>query len=178
MTEIPPEIIGMGIEGKIISTLMSVIVVLASVIAYQHRQANKIYGYRLRERDTLNKALSDSSAAQTALIKANEEHSDVIEGFGDLIAKQSIAFDLVSERIKNQHEMIRDNNARIELVISAMAESTRQIVGIVTDIRNMQANTCEEIKTHINNSMSALNNEITKSISNVTSSFARRRTKA
>lgn len=165
----------MGVEGKIISTLMSVIGVLAAVIAYQHRQASKIYGYRLRERDILNKALSDSTIAQNAMIKANEEHSDVIEGFGDLVTKQSTAFDLLSERIRNQHEMLRDTTSRLELVLNAMSESTRQIVGIVTDIRNQQQSMCDELKTHINNAAASLNNEFTKTIASVRTPLSRRR---
>lgn len=124
---------GMGVPGAIIIVLMGVITLLAGVIVVQWRQANKVYGFRLAERDVLNSALNDSKTALGAMLDATKERNEITDDLAEVITRQAAAFDQVSDRIRMHYEGLRDDNARLHMVVNAIAESMRVLTGIATD---------------------------------------------
>jgi hypothetical protein len=136
MSVVESALAAMGTSGAIISVLMGVISVLSGVIAKQYADAAKIYKYRLAERDTLTKALSDSTAALEALIKSMDTRNVVTDELSDLIMKQGMAFEHLNERSKNQYDIMREDTHRIEQAISSIAEAMRNVVSLTESIKN------------------------------------------
>jgi hypothetical protein len=127
---------GMGPSGAFISVLVTFIMGLATAVAIQWRHSNKVYGYRLAERDTLNKALTDSTAAINSMTKTADDLNEVTEELAAAITAQASASARLGDRQQMQHEVLKDEVQRQGMVISASAEATRVNSGILTDIRN------------------------------------------
>ena len=126
-----------------ISMMAGTIVVLAGAVGVQWKQANKVYGYRLAERDTLRDALNASTKAQEAQTRATEERNRVTEELTQAIRDLASAFDRQNEREKLQQEHEARERSRDEVhsaamvaTISSLAEALRNNTGIVTDIRS------------------------------------------
>lgn len=168
---------GMGIQGAIISVLMGTITLLAGVIVIQYKHNNKVYGYRLRERDTLNKALTDSTNAQLALMKAVEEYGDITSSLSGVVERQSVAFNSLSERVKTQYDVIKDENSRILIVIDAISASLRVISGQMTDLQRLFPNSVGEVKNFVSEHSQKVITEVSKVVGNGLNTIARRRTK-
>lgn len=126
----------MGPAGAVISVLLTAIGGLVSAVMIQYRQGNKVYGYRLAERDTLNKALTDNTAAINAMTRATEERNRVTEELAAAIGNLASAFERVNDRLEMQHTVMKDEVQRHGLVVSAVADAMRNVAGIVTDVRN------------------------------------------
>lgn len=122
----------MGAAGAAISVLLTAITALVTANIFQYKQGNKVYGYRLAERDTLNKALTDSSAALNASTRIAEERNEIISELSDVIAKQTIGL----EHLKSQFDEMKTLVGKQTDVIAALAEANRTTTGIVTDTRN------------------------------------------
>lgn len=127
---------GMGPAGAAISVLLTFIAALAAAVGIQWRHSNKVYGYRLAERDTLNKALTDSTAAIKSMTRATDERNKVTEELASAINAQANAGTRLADRQQMQHEVLKDEVQRQGMVISAVSEATRVNSGILTDIRN------------------------------------------
>lgn len=126
----------MGPAGAAISVLLTFILALAASVGAMWRHSNKVYGYRLAERDTLNKALTDSTAAIKSMTRATDERNKVTEELAAAINAQANAGARLGDRQQMQHEVLKDEVQRQGMVISAGAEATRVNSGILTDIRN------------------------------------------
>lgn len=127
---------GQGLAGAIIIVLMSVIGLMGTAIALMWRHSNKVYGYRLAERDTLNTALNESKTAVASMLAATKERNEITDEMADVIAKQSASFDMLTERIRSHYERLVDDNSRLNMVVTSISEAMRQTVGISTDTRN------------------------------------------
>lgn len=127
---------GMGPAGAAIAVLLTFIIALATAVGIQWRHSNKVYGYRLAERDTLNKALTDSTAAINSMTRATNERNEVTEELAAAINTQAGAAVRLADRQQMQHEVMKDENQRQGMVIGSLAEATRVNTGILTDIRN------------------------------------------
>jgi len=144
---------GMGVAGAIIIVLMGVITVLSAVIALLWKHSNKVYGYRLAERDVLNAALNDSKTALYAMLAETKERNEITEELADVVSKQASAFDALSERIRMHYERLIDDNSRMNLVVNAISEAMRAMIGVSTDTRNTIVNvdrSLGELKAKIN----------------------------
>jgi phosphatidylserine/phosphatidylglycerophosphate/cardiolipin synthase-like enzyme len=130
---------GMGVPGGIIFVLMSTVTVLATVIRRMQTRADKIYGYRLAERDTLNKAMTDTAKVLGDMLRATEERNDLTEEQADLISKQSAAFELLKVTLIAHHETSKDHYHTVAQAISAMAEAIRVLTAMVQDNRHFMA---------------------------------------
>lgn len=139
----------MGTPGAIIFVLMSVIVVLGGVIRVMYLQANKVYGYRLAERDTLKDALASASNVLQDVLKATEDRNELTQELGDLIAKQSAAFELLKVTILSEYASIRENHTAITQAVTVMADSLRTLTSMVTDHRNLGGVQVTDIKQAI-----------------------------
>lgn len=144
---------GMGVAGAIIIVLMGVITIMGGVIAIQWKHSNKVYGYRLAERDTLNAALNDSKNALSAMLSATKERNEITDELAEVIAKQAASFEQLSDRIRLHYERLVDDNSRLNMVVSAISESVRNMVALSTDTRNLITNVDKalgEVKAVIN----------------------------
>jgi len=89
----------MGIAGGIIFVLMSTVAGLVAYVKTLQAKADKVYGYRLAERDTLSKVLSDTTNVIAGIIKANEQRNDLTEEQAVLIREQAHAFELLKATV-------------------------------------------------------------------------------
>jgi hypothetical protein len=123
----------MGVAGAIIFVLMGVIAVLSTIIVFMYQRANKIYGYRLKERDTLTTALSNSVTATKDHTRAMEDRSNALRELATAIKEQSGAFETLHDRVKMQYEFLNDELKRHSLVITAISEAHRVLSGMASD---------------------------------------------
>lgn len=140
---------GLGLPGAIIIVLMAVAITLGGVIFAMWKHSNKVYGYRLQERDTLNKALTDSSKVLADMQQATEERNDLTQDQADLLNKQSAAFEVLKVTILAQYDTIKSNDLVVAQTVTAMAEAIRVLTSIVTSQGQTLANHVQELKNAI-----------------------------
>lgn len=122
----------LGPSGAFISMMATAVAGLSAAVGIQWRQANKVYGYRLAERDTLNKALTDSTGAMIAATRAIQELKEVTERLADAIERQANAFERVNDRAEMQHANLMGELGRHGNVVS---ETSRVYSQTITEIR-------------------------------------------
>lgn len=128
---------GMGFPGLVIFLLISALVAAVLYIRQMQAKADRIYGYRLQERDTLNKALSDTAKVLADMLKVTEDRNELTEEQAGLILKQAHAFELLKVSVLAQYETIKDNNTAASLAVSSMAEAIRTLTTIVLENRTI-----------------------------------------
>lgn len=139
----------LGLAGAIIFVLMGVVAAMAEIIRRLLAHANKVYGYRLAERDTLNKALTDTAKVLGDMLEATKDRNDLTQDQAELIQKQSAAFELLKATILGQYDNIKENNHVVAQAVTAMAEAIRVLTSMVSDNRNIAANHVTEMKQAI-----------------------------
>lgn len=135
-----------GLEGAIIFVLLMTIGGLVAYVRSMQKRADKIYGYRLAERDTLNKAMTDSAGVLADLLRAQEDRNDLTEEQADLIAKMSVAFELLKVTILAQYDNIREHNHAAAQAVTSMADAIRALTGIVQENRTIAANHVQDVR--------------------------------
>ncbi len=133
----------MGPAGYFIGMMATAVTALAAGNVFQYKHSNKVYGYRLAERDTLRDALNASAKAIEAQNRASEERNRVTEELADAMRALSGSFDKLTERLAMQHEHGRDKASdqtrqleKLVEVFAANADAVRNNTAIVTDVRN------------------------------------------
>lgn len=130
----------LGLTGYFISALFTAVAGLSAAVAVQWRQSNKVYGYRLKERDILNKALTDTSANNLVLAEAIRERnvltSDLVESIQSLVVSNTLLHDRIGVML-DVHS--REQLAQVE-VIKSLSEAIRTQNGMLVDNRNACAN--------------------------------------
>lgn len=155
-----------GVWGAITFILMLTVAGLATYVRSMQAKADKVYGYRLAERDTLNKVLTDTANVIAGIIKANEERNDLTEEQAQLIREQAHAFELLKATVLAQYDNIKDHNSAMVQTISAMAEGIRVLNSLmlenrtiahahVLDVKNMLSNAESKIKSAISEASQA-----------------------
>lgn len=160
-----PEWIGrilesLGLPGAIIFVLLLTIAALVAYVKSMQAKADKVYGYRLGERDTLTKTLSDTAQVLQGVLEATDERNEITEEQADLIAKQAQAFELLKVTILAQYDNIRDHNTAAAMAVTAMADAIRQLSSMVVENRAIST-------THVTNvqgSMNDLKTELVKAV--------------
>lgn len=135
-----------GIWGAIVFVLLLTIGVLVGYIRSMQAKADKVYGYRLAERDTLNKVVSDTAKVLENLLKAQEERNGLTEEHALLIAKMSGAFELLKVTILAQYENIRDHNHASSQAVASMAEAVRTLTSMLLENRQIAASHVQDVK--------------------------------
>lgn len=132
-----------GVASAIIGMMATAIMGLSTANVVQWKQAAKVYGFRLAERDTLRDALNASTNALQAATKAAEERNRVIADLADAVRDMAATFEKLHERLGYQHEHMREqqrDHARsmddAATAIGALSNSLQVNTGVVTDIRN------------------------------------------
>lgn len=109
---------GMGEAGAAITVLLMAVMALTGAVVAMWRQSNKVMKYRLAERDTLNKALIESTIAVLAASKATVQSTESVEELEEGISKLTASLERLTER--NVHDTTTQN-----MVISSLAEAVR-----------------------------------------------------
>lgn len=114
-----------GLPGAIIGTLTGVVVILATVIVWMQRRADKVYGYRLQERDTLKDSLHEAAEAINAQATATRERNVIMDELAQTIRESAVATQLLVERLTVQHSHLMQDQDRTGQVITSIAEAMR-----------------------------------------------------
>lgn len=150
----------LGLPGAIIFVLLLTIAALVAYIKSMQAKADKVYGYRLAERDTLNKTLSDTAKVLQGVLEATDERNEITEEQADLISKQAQAFELLKVTVLAQYDNIRDHNQASAMAVTAMADAIRQLSSMVIENRSIS-------QTHVTNvqgSMNDLKTDLVKAV--------------
>lgn len=154
---------GMGFPGLVIFFLASALVAAVVYIRQMQAKADKIYGYRLQERDTLNKALTDTAKVLADLLKATEERNDLTEEQAALISKQAQAFELLKVTVLAQYDSIKDHNATASQAVASMAEAIRTLTTIVMENRTIAMEHVSKVRESIDDLSRSMQKAITES---------------
>lgn len=149
-----------GLEGAIIFVLLTGLIAALLYIRSMQAKADRSMGYRLAERDTLNKALTDAASVLADMLEATRDRNDLTAEQAELIAKQVHAFELLKATIVGQYDSIKEHNHNIAQVISAMAEAVRQLSAIVNDNKYTHGLMISEVKNHISEAEEITRREI------------------
>lgn len=153
---------GMGIAGAIIFVLLMTVLSLVLYIRSMQAKADKIYGFRLAERDNLNKALTDSSRVLEDVLKATEDRNDLTAEQAELLVKQAQAFELLKVTILSQYDNIRDHHQTNAQVVGAMSEAVRVLSSMVIENRTLAQGHVNDVKHVLQTEMSAVRESIGK----------------
>lgn len=126
----------MGLAGAIIFVLLMAVAGLVAYVKSMQAKADKVYGYRLAERDTLNKALTDAAQVLKDMLEATKDRNDLTEDQAALISKQVYAFELLKASVVGQYESIREHQTAAVAMVTTMADSIRQLTLVVQNNRN------------------------------------------
>lgn len=118
---------GGGIYGAIISVLMAVIMGLIAYIRTLHKAANKTYSYRLAERDTLKDALNESKNAMLLQVEATNDRNQLMAEMNRVISASNSQSDTLNALLKLQFEYLKEDHARLNQIVGAMADSVRNL---------------------------------------------------
>ena len=172
----------MGVSGAIISALLAAVSALASANVFQYLQANKVYKYRLAERDTLNKALTDASKVLADMLKVTEERNEINEEQAELISKQAAAFTLLEATVAMQFNTIKDYNSQsmdnfraAAQAVAAMASSIQQLHQLVLENRISIAEHVQGIRNEVQSARQAIITEMKQLIGTDATVVVRRR---
>lgn len=141
---------GMGFPGLVIFFLASALIAAVIYIKQMQAKADKIYGYRLQERDTLNKALTDTAKVLDDLLKTTEDRNDLTEEQAELIAKQAHALELLKVTVVAQYENIKEHNGTASQAVASMADAIRALTTIVMENRTIAMEHVGGVKKAIN----------------------------
>lgn len=151
---------GMGIPGAIIFVLLLAVSGLVAYVKSLQGKADKIYGYRLAERDTLNKTLSDTAKVLEDVLQQVEERNELTEAQAELIMKQAQAFEILKVTILSQYDNIHEHSRASVAAVSAMAESIRTLSSMVIENRTIAQG---HVLT-VNASLNDLKTELVKAV--------------
>ena len=150
----------LGLPGAIIFVLLFTSAGLIAYIKSLHTKADKIYGYRLAERDTLNKTLTDVAKVLEDVLEQVEERNVLTEQQADLITKQAQAFELLKVTILSQYDNIHDHNRSSAMAVAAMAEAIRTLSSMVVENRAI----AQQHVTGVQGSVNDMKTEIVKAV--------------
>lgn len=150
----------LGLPGVVIFFLLLAVLGLVAYIKNLQTKADKVYGYRLAERDTLNKALTDTAKVLEDVLEQVEERNLLTEQQAELITKQAQAFEILKVTILSQYDNIHDYNRASASAVTAMADAIRTLTAMVVENRTIaQAHVLS-----VNASMNDLKTELCKVI--------------
>lgn len=151
----------MGFAGVVIFVQFFAIGGLVAYIKSMQAKADKVYGYRLAERDTLNKVLSDTAKVIEGIVKANEDRNDLTQDQAELIKEQAHAFELLKATVLAQYDNIKDHNAATALTIASMAEAVRTLTAMILENRTIATAHVLDVKGILSESHASIKKAIT-----------------
>lgn len=152
---------GMGIAGAIIFVLLATVAGLVAYVKTLQGKADKVYGYRLAERDTLNKVLGDTAKVIEGIIRANEDRNDLTEEQALLLREQAHAFELLKTTVLAQYDNIKDHNTATALTIASMAEAIRTLTAMILENRTIATAHVLDVKAILNETQASIKKAVT-----------------
>jgi hypothetical protein len=149
-----------GILGAIIFVLLVTIVALVAYIKQMQAKADKVYGYRLAERDAYNKVVSDAQKVLEQLIETTNERNELTREQAELLSQQIHAFDLLKATILGQYENIKDISHATSTAVSSMAESVRTLSAQISESKYAYTLMLTELKAHVSSAGSDIADEV------------------
>jgi hypothetical protein len=154
---------GMGVDGAIIFVLLTLLSGAITTIVILLRHANKVYGYRLAERDKLNEALNNTAKVLAENLKVTEERNELTAEQAELLHKQTVEFVILKTTILAQFETIKDNHhaamdnykASVE-VVSKLADALRVIQDMVLNNRAAVSDQFSNLRQQLQDAREAL----------------------
>jgi hypothetical protein len=149
-----------GLAGVVIFLETLAIGALVAYIKSLQTKADKVYGFRLAERDTLNETLSNVANVLRDVLKATDERNDITAEQAELIVKQAQAFELLKITILAQYDNIHDYNKATAQAVASMAESIRTLSSMVLENRTIATAHVQAVQAVIQD----LRNEMVKAV--------------
>lgn len=141
-----------GILGAIIFVLLFTIAALVAYIKQIQGKADKVYGYRLAERDTLNKALSEAAEVIRTVVETTKERNALTNEQAELLEKQMHAFELLKASIIAQYDGIKDISHATSSAVQAMAEAVRTLTAQISENKYAYTLLISEVRKQIDDS--------------------------
>jgi hypothetical protein len=126
----------MGGAGAVILVLLGAISGLITAIVYMYRRDNRIYGYRLTERDTIANLANAGNVAIASSAKAMEENNELTEELADATSALATKLDYLTNRLEMQHILIMAEHRRHDERLDGINEAARIYNQAVIDIRS------------------------------------------
>jgi hypothetical protein len=135
-----------GLWGAIVFVLLLTVMGLVAYVRSMQSKADKVYGYRLAERDTMQKVVGDTAKVLDDLLKAQEDRNDLTEEQAGLIKSLSQAFEILKITIAGQYENIRDHNHVASQAVTSMADAIRTLTAMVVENRTIATAHVQDVK--------------------------------
>jgi len=145
----------LGLPGAIIFVLLLTVIGLVAYIKSMQAKADKVYGYRLTERDTLNTALTNTAKVLADMLEATEDRNDLTQEQAELIQKQAMAFELLKATILAQYDNIKEYNSAASQAVQAMAAAIRTLTEIVRENKHALSSQIERVGNEIKEAVRA-----------------------
>jgi uncharacterized phage infection (PIP) family protein YhgE len=100
-----------------------------------YADAKAVNKHRLTERDTLIAALNSATAAQQESAEASKERNKLTQDLARIINELTQQNETGAAVSKLQFDHLKDDFARMDIVINAMAESIRNLASMNTDLK-------------------------------------------
>lgn len=156
-----------GSLGVLVYVLITIVLALSFTNWHQYKQANKVYGYRLAERDTLTKALTDTTHVISDMLKDAEEDNTLTKELADLLNGQAGELESVrqavvriGESVRDNHMMAMDSARAAAQAVAAMAESIRALNSVVMENRIAVTEQLQAVRQCVVISEQAVKNEL------------------
>lgn len=184
---------GMGVEGAIIWALLSGFIASVGANAAQWRHSNKVYGYRLAERDTLKDALNNAASVIKDVLEDAETRNEIGEELADLLTKQATALEVMRLALshtdgnsKANHDHAMSESKTVVQAVTTMADAIRQLHNLLMEnrvtwseqmgsIRSQIQTAADAVKGQISVSEIAIRNELRQLIGQESTVVVRRR---
>lgn len=115
------------VAGAIIAVLLMCCVATISCIVWMQRRADKVYGYRLAERDKLMEALHAASAGQQAQAAATHQRNALQEELAETIEALTNSIQLFIERSTIHHTHMVGDQGKQHVVIESISQAMRDV---------------------------------------------------
>lgn len=165
---------GMGGVGAVIFALATALGMSIGANVQQWRHSNRVYSYRLAERDTLKDALNNAGKVIQEVLEDAETRNDLGEELADLLAKQAAAMELMRQHIGHQfgnlqsaHSSQLDNGKNVASAVSAMADAIRQLHALVMENRVTWSEHVNSIRSQIQTAADAVKGQVAASEANI-----------
>lgn len=140
---------GMGVEGAIIFVLLTMLSGAITTIVILLKHSNKVYGYRLEERDKLNEVLSNTARVLGDILKVTEERNQLTSEQADLLREQTVEFVVLKATVLGQFEAIKNNHAHAMDTYKASVEAVSKMADALRVIHDLVLNNRQSVAEHI-----------------------------
>lgn len=141
----------LGLPGAIIFVLLFVIGVLAAGNVLQWKHSNKVYGYRLQERDVLRDALNDSKRTLQEMLQGMKERNEITEELMSVVRDHTSDYKSLKDKIEYHYETMKADKTRAEQIINVMSEAIRNLTATVASMHTDMMVATAQVRATLDN---------------------------